>query len=317
MTPKIGLVSINLRMFRFRTSTGSIGQLASGTKRVLGLAMMATLALAMVFGASIPAAHASSLAIDGTADFQGACTSTCATALTTSTAGDVIYLIFNSVTTPTTNPPTVTDTSGLTWGLRATASNTGGIEYTYYAIAAGTLSADTITVHALDSGTSGTIYVFGISGANTVTPFDPHAGIPATAMSGGPSPFTASITTSNANDMIIGAAQGSATALSVVAPNLAIDSQNFATAPISADSYEVVSSTGTYTVSFATGGVAAEEVIADAVQAAGAGPSVPEFPTGLLLLAVPVLAIYLFMRGRGVSLGARIRQADIWARPTL
>ena len=282
----------------------------------MGIALMATLALAMMFGASVPAAHAVSLAIDGTADFQGACTVSCATILSTSTANDVIYLIFNSVTTPTTNPPTVSDTAGLTWAHRATASNTGGIEYTYYAIAASTLSSDTITVLANDAGTSGTIFVFGISGANTVTPFDPHAGIPATATSGGPSPFTLAITTSNANDMIIGAIQGSATALSVNAPNLAIDSQNFATAPISTDSYEVVSTTGTYTVSFSTGGVAADELIADAVQASG-GPSVPEFPVGLLVLAVPVLGIYLFMRGRGVGLGARIRQADAWARPTL
>jgi hypothetical protein len=44
---------------------------------------------------------------------------------------------------------------------------------------------------------------------------------------------------------------------------------------------------------------------------------VPEFPTGLLLLAVPVLAIYLFMRGKGVSLGARARLAEALARPTL
>jgi len=47
----------------------------------------------------------------------------------------------------------------------------------------------------------------------------------------------------------------------------------------------------------------------------GAGASVPEFPVGILLLAVPVLAIYLFMRGRAGSLGARIRLSDTWIQP--
>ena len=287
-------------------------------KRVLGLALMATLAMAFLFGASIPPAHAA-LGLDGSAALKGACTPSCATTLTTTSPNDVIYLIFTTGSTPSTNPPSITDTAGLTWGLRTQVSNSGGTYWTYswYAISSAVLTADTITVSATVTLTTNTIFAFGISGANTVTPFDPHAGIPATAISGGPSPFTLAITTSNANDMIIGAIQGSATALSVNAPNLAIDSQNFATAPISTDSYEVVSSTGTYTVSFSTGGVAADELIADAVQASGAGPSVPEFPVGILVLAVPVLAIYLFMRGRGVSLGARIRQADTWARPSL
>jgi hypothetical protein len=44
---------------------------------------------------------------------------------------------------------------------------------------------------------------------------------------------------------------------------------------------------------------------------------VPEFPTGVLLLAVPVLAIYFLMRGKGSRVSARIRLADAWARPTL
>jgi hypothetical protein len=271
----------------------------------------------MLAGGYIPAVHATA-GLDGHAKNQpGNCNSTCTVTLTTTQANDVIYLAFGSATAPTTSPPTVVDGASLTWASRASATTAGAYLFTFYAIAASPLSSDIITVTANDAGGAASLFAFGISGANTVTPFDPHAGIPATAMSGGPSPFTLAITTSNANDMIIGAIQGSATALTVNAPNLAIDSQNFATAPISTDSYEVVSSTGTYTVSFSTGGVAADELIADAVQAAGAGPSVPEFPTGLLLLAVPVLAIYLFMRGRGVSLGARIRQADTFARPTL
>ncbi len=193
--------------------------------------------------------------------------------------------------------------------------------YEYWAVSAAALTADTITVPAGIAGTTATIYAFAISGANTASPFDPHGGIPATVTQGAPSPFNLAITTSNANDVIIGAVQGASTAWSVNSPNSQVGGVgagafNYATAAISAVSYDIVSSTGTYTVSFASGGPAASEVIADAVQAAG-GPSVPEFPTGLLVLAVPVFAIYLFMRGKGVSLGARTRLADAWAQTML
>ena len=322
---KIVMVSTNPFFHKFRHSTSSAGLLtgqkyasSGGMKRVLGTALMAILALAFLFGASIPAAHAASLALDGTAEFQGACTVTCSTALTTGTTNDVIIVYFTSVTTPTTNPPVITDAHALSWSLRTDVANTGGILYEYYAVSAATLTADTITATANDGGTSGTIYAFAISGANTATPFDPHSGIPATTIQGAPSPFNLAITTSNANDMIIGAIQGSSTQFAVAAPNTEVDAQCYGTAPISCVEYDIVSSTGSYTVSFTSGGPAASEIIADAVQASGGGgPSVPEFPTGLLVLAVPVLAIYLFMRGKGVSLGTRTRLADAWAQTML
>jgi hypothetical protein len=190
--------------------------------------------------------------------------------------------------------------------------------YSWYAISSGVLTADTITVSATVTLSTNTILAFGISGANTGAPFDPHSGIPATQAVAQTTPpgYSLSITTSNANDFIISAISGPDAGPYVpTAPNTQINT--FAAPVPSVDAYHIVSSTGTYSGTFtASAGGAASELIVDAVQMAG-GPSVPEFPTGLLVLAVPVLAIYLFMRGKGVSLGTRTRIADAWAQTML
>jgi hypothetical protein len=285
------------------------------TKSFLSIALVVTLGLALIVGASITPAHAVALAIDGAgAKFQGACTPFCTASLTTGTTNDLIILFFTAVPTPTTNPPTVTDASALSWNFRAFVANTGGVLYEYYAISAAVLTADTITVTANLPGTTGTIYAFAISGANTATPFDPHGGIPAT-VSASSSPFNLAITTSNANDMIIGAIQGSSTAFAVAAPNTVVSTFNYATAAISAVEYDIVGSTGTYTVSFTSGGPAASELIADAVCASGsvgcsAGgppPSVPEFPFQLAMpvILIGAMALFFIVRFARPSSGKR------------
>ena len=311
---KLGLASIN-SYFGISRRSSSAGFLAAqkqpksmGAKHILGLALMATLALAAMFGGVIPAAHAA-VGIDGAgAKFQGACTPFCTAALTTTSTNDVIILFFTSVPTPTTNPPTVTDASALSWNFRAFVANTGGILYEYYAISAAAQTADTITVTANLAGTTGTIYAFAISGANTATPFDSHGGIPATVTSA-ISPFNLAITTSNANDMMIGAIQGSSSAFAVAAPNTQVSTFNYATAAISAVEYQITTAAGSYTVSFTSGGPAASEIIADAIcpaggvscAAGGAPPSIPEFPFQLALPIVfaAAIGIYVLVRRRG------------------
>jgi hypothetical protein len=274
------------------------------TKGYLTIALVVTLAFASILGASIPQAHASSLAIDGSAKYQGACTSTCSTALTTGTTNDVIIVFFTSVPTPTTNPPTVTDASSLSWSFRTSVANTGGILYEYWAVSAGALTADAITVTANLPGVTGTIYAVAISGANTASPFDPHSGIPAT-VGASSTPFNLAITTSNANDMIIGAIQGSSTQFAVAAPNTEVDAQCYGTAAISCVEYDIVSSTGSYTVSFTSGGPAASEIIADAIQASA---SVPEFPFQLAMpvVLIAAMAIYFVARIAKPSIGRPI-----------
>src|SRR5437899_2530251 len=97
------------------------------------------------------------------------------------------------------NTPTAT---GLTFTLRKSAGTTPKFA-TYYAIASSPLSAVSITATA-----SGASYVimnaFGVSGANTASPFDSNAAIPASNTGTGNS-HSVTISTSNANDFLIGA----------------------------------------------------------------------------------------------------------------
>jgi flagellin-like protein len=75
----------------------------------------------------------------------------------------------------------------------------------WYAIAPSALSSDTITVHF--SGNSNHHYVavaFGIAGANTANPFDSNFGSPRQNSGSSGTPSVGGITTSYANDMIIG-----------------------------------------------------------------------------------------------------------------
>jgi hypothetical protein len=45
--------------------------------------------------------------------------------------------------------------------------------------------------------------------------------------------------------------------------------------------------------------------------------TVPEFPMGILVLVIPAFAIYLYVRGRERSLGARIQLTEAWIRSAL
>ena len=231
--------------------------------------LIAFLAVDMLSGGSIPQAHATA-GLDGHAEAQpGNCNSTCTvTPLTTTSANDVIYLAFGSATAPTTNPPTVTDGASLTWTPRANVQIAGAYLFTWYAIAASPLSSDLITVTANDAGGAASLFAFGISGANTATPFDPHGGIPAADGTVATTPYNLAITTTNANDFIIGVVDGSsATSYTANAPNTQIDM--YSTVPYAAVEYDIVSSAGTQTVSWA-GANAGTAMIADAVQLLGA-----------------------------------------------
>ena len=117
--------------------------------------------------------------------------------LTTANPNDVIIL---NIAENSTTVSSISDTAGLTWQERAVAGGSGALLYQYYAIAPNALSADTITVNFAGTVSYDALNAFGIAGANTSSPFDTNAAIPATANSG-----TASATTSEANDLIFAA----------------------------------------------------------------------------------------------------------------
>lgn len=114
-----------------------------------------------------PAAAGAPLALDGSAHGNTGGATTVAATLTTTSTNDVIIAIV------TTNGQPITGIAGggLTWNFRGAALGGGGAIEVWYAIAAGTLAAQTITATQTTSAFA-TIDVFGISGANTTTPFD-------------------------------------------------------------------------------------------------------------------------------------------------
>ncbi len=142
----------------------------------------------------------------------------------------------------------ISDTAGLTWTVRKNISNNtngGPLYFNYYtAKANATLNADSITVTRAAAGLMSLI-VFGISGANTTTPFDTNAGLPNSA-TGGAAP-TVTFSTSNANDILISMAGdfGGANAMSAeVGWTLIQDINNAAFINLAAE-YKIVSATQT------------------------------------------------------------------------
>ena len=104
---------------------------------------------------------------------------------------------------------------GLTWSARGSVQANGNYHMEeFYAVAAGTLSAQTMTA-TFSGATSGGIVlnVFSVAGANTVSPFDSNSGLPAHATGASTAP-SASVTTNNAYYLLISAiSTGSAAAM--------------------------------------------------------------------------------------------------------
>jgi len=148
-----------------------------------------------------------SMALDGDVVGYDKTGSTPSVSLTTSNAGDVIIVLV-STSVSSGSPPKVSSISSPHVSWKSSARGTGGDGITdyeeWYGIASSALSSETITVHLSGSpADDSTIVAFGISGANTASPFDSHSGLPAWASGSGGSP-SVSISTSNANDFIFG-----------------------------------------------------------------------------------------------------------------
>ena len=163
-----------------------------------------------------------SLAIDGSA--QAGCghsTNSCSTTLSTSYVNDIVMVYtFEGLDLKTSCTFGVTDTAGLSWTLRASAAgrndgSTNGYRDQigeFWAKSNVALSSDIITESILGcastqyGGEYNGLQVFGISGANYNSPFDPNTSMPGSANGYSNTP-SVTISTSNSNDMVISAAQ--------------------------------------------------------------------------------------------------------------
>ena len=220
------------------------------------------------------------LAIDGTATGNSS-TLTVACTLTTAQPNDLIYVVAGTGTGNATDldATTIADTAGLSWTQRVNygEGNSAGV-IVFYAIASSPLSSDVITV-TLDKSAEEpcSIVAFGISGANTSSPFDPNF-----PLGGGSAAATtittAAFSTTYANEMIllgvgIAAAQTSFTAGDIggtLSSIVANELSNTATGM----EYLVVSSVqSSITATLSWNNSAKFASVHDAIVAAGAAPS--------------------------------------------
>ena len=126
--------------------------------------------------------------------------------LTTGNTDDVIVVaVINSgFFSKSTSPSTITDTAGLTWHNRL-AYNTG--DHCYYEVwwahAPAILTGDVITATLASKTEGASIIAFGIQGANYITPFDTHSGLPVNNWYLSGTSQTANISTLSPNDMLL------------------------------------------------------------------------------------------------------------------
>ncbi len=228
--------------------------------------------------------------LDGANDSRAPSTTSVSTMLTTSNSNDLVYVA--CLIKPTTQSATVSSvsvsSSGLAYTQRASVeedANSGDILYAYsfYAVSADTLSSENVKCSAtLSSGSANmVVFVWGISGADTSSPFDSNSGSPDSWTCDSVMVTTAlnclSFTTKNPDDMIVGV-------FGQLGPGTTFtNAAGYTTAayndggPSGVAIYQVVSSAGTYTpsvTSYNSGAPAGAVYVAigDAIVAASPPP---------------------------------------------
>lgn len=184
--------------------------------------------------------------------------------LTTTSANDVIILQVKYTGSTTIG---VSDGSSLTWTKRISAGIVNGIGLDeWYAVSPTALSSDTITVSGIVSGAR--CVAFGVSGANTSVPFDPNGSLPGSQSNAATSTAAVTISTNNANDMLVVAIDTLNSMGTVTRPSGY--AQTVATGSFMDTSNNIVSSTISSTAqSFSWSGIAgANDMVIDAVQQA-------------------------------------------------
>lgn len=151
------------------------------------------------------------LAIDGSAvgNWSAGATIVSGT-LTTTNATDVLVCVVHTEN-PSAAAPTVSSISqpsGVgTWTKRKAFTFSGPDLFhdleVWWAATTSTISS-TITVTLSGTPDDGAINVFGVSGANTTTPWDSNASLPATATGTTGAASVSGVSTTNANDMLLG-----------------------------------------------------------------------------------------------------------------
>ena len=227
----------------------------------------------------IPTQAFATLALDGHNFTASSCAaSPCALTLTTTSTNDVVVVWVKNaaIVGSGATASSISDTAGLTWSKRkavATSSVFAVDLEEWWAISPGVLTGDTISVSLTGATVFARIDAFGISGANTATPFDVNVSLPASNTNTVPGASSTSTTnsTTNANTMLIaGFACGTGNCNPITVPSGFTQIDGYTSADFS---YKIVSATQsslTETYSWTAVGNA-RVMISDAVQQAGGG----------------------------------------------
>jgi hypothetical protein len=235
------------------------------------LAIMVAGSFLLLCVPSIQDAHASSgLSIDGTAT-TSSCTSPCTTDITTSDSNDVVvvFLAFNAGVTVSS----VVDSgsAGLTFNTRLACAGADRSMCEYYAIAPSPLTNEPIKITG-----SGNIngFIFGVNGADTASPYDANAGLPNEATQNSLSSAFCTVSTSNANDMIITDVADGGTSAITNPTGFSTIIPKAGGAPSFAGAYQLVSSTqsGTTVTWSLTSTATQSEALCDAIQSSVSVP---------------------------------------------
>jgi hypothetical protein len=166
---------------------------------IVGAAKAACSQLTLMGVGGCSSSAAVGLTIDGTANVANGSGTSQTITLTTSHSNDVIILMSESNGSSSgTVISGISDTAGLTWARRKTNAVGELALEEWYATSASPLSSDSITVSYNASTTYIELTAFGINGSHPAAPFDTNVSLPGSGASG-----NGSITTSNANDMLI------------------------------------------------------------------------------------------------------------------
>lgn len=140
------------------------------------------------------------IALDGSCSATATGTSV-SCSITTAVTNDIIIAAF--VVDSSANAVSVTAT-GLTFVVQYNyAYGAGQRIYVYYAIAASTQSAKSVTANVTKSASIGLV-VFGASGGDTATPFDTNGALPANANGTTGVATVSGVSTTCANTMLVG-----------------------------------------------------------------------------------------------------------------
>lgn len=179
--------------------------------------------------------------------------------VSTSNSNDIIYVVLYTFKAGLTyNMPSSANLPAGAWTQRGTISAGGnnGEMHCWYAVASSPLTNEVITVSTTanwgDNAHGANALVFSVSGANTASPFD--SGLPATlvngngAATGNSGTSSVTITTNNANDLIVGVVGLKAANAISFGGGFTVINAPMGNGISTADAYLVVSSAGSKTI---------------------------------------------------------------------